>query len=423
MFNKSEAFNPSDYTPEKKESEISSDFQILILPSILEDEDEREFSFYAGLDRSQIQNLHFIMDYLRRIPQESLGAFSAKINALLDIYDTYQRRIDGYSQSHKASELLPQLIRPGLKISSKGKVCASELEVELKKHFEQTGSSNVILSNSHISTYYSVTKALQVSNTSNEKTASFVFDNHADVLSGIRPWKGNIFRMLVEENKLDSSIFFRDFISNPTIYTQDKALSPLPNESEVGNTDQSIENCLSRALNDCHNRGVTRVIFSIDVDVLRLAEIGYTAMEYSPMSQLGFVADFNLYEYRAPNRPEDLKDKRYAHFILQHLFEEDKFFVDLGHRMRRNNTLRDNLEESAFNPLGVHLSELGKAIEILFTEAKKRGIKIGIKLQGGGSYLGDIVEISGYDYESRTTRAVSALLKRIESISSKNSIS
>ncbi len=158
-------------------------------------------------------------------------------------------------------------------------------------------------------------------------------------------------------------------------------------------------------------KGIKRIYFSVDIDGLRIMDLGYTATDYNMLSLLrkelfsflnrpSKIEGIDDFEINIPEHPglEDphKKNKKYRKQILDNSHEPFNFKFT-------------NLAEITSNYGGVPAKWVGFAMKL----AKEHGLEVGLKNKKGQVVVGDVVEREKGDYKGRTTKITAALLKEM----------
>jgi len=405
--------SPKEESLKNVEEEKGRRFEVIVLPKIAEDAEGNDYLEHAKIDQENLADLETLIDYLKRIPPKLVSEYyRGQIKFIIDLYDEYERRLAGIQNARQTGELVDEKIAKQTKLSEQEVAPADEIYEKLLHHFETSPTEMITLAESHMSSYDSISAAQEAAEFREPQTAVIVFDNHQDTLGRDRPWKGNIFRLLREKGQIAGAIFFGNFQDTVTLYYSKSEESYIVPEVSSPNTKgkERVKIIVRQALEEFAKRGITNMVISIDIDVLRAREIGYTATEYNPRTILGYLSSIDLSEVGLNKKPEGLTTEEVTQLI--------KYVFNFSNRKRLLNPLIAlDHNQNSMDPIGARLSEIGTALETIYSECSRMGIEIGIKLKGGGRYIGDIVELSGYDYKGHTTRAVSALAKKIEILS------
>lgn len=404
-----DSLTPIAHPEEQGEKNKATPFEIIVLPRIAEDTANNAYLKDTAIERENLHKAKGIISYLRQIPPEIAGKFAIRINHAAQIYDDYEKRLIGIQSAPETNGLIEARLKSKVNLSDREKTSGIDIQELLRNHFETTPSDAISLAESHLATLYSIEAAQEAALEMKPNTAVMVFDNHEDIYKGDEPWKGNIFRLLAERKSIAGAAFFRNFEEPGAIYV-DQQISKPENKLEPNlSNKEKVQAIVTEAVESFVQRDITNILISIDIDVLRAKTMGYTAMEYNPSNILGFLSSVDLSELDLPDDPKEMTE----YYMMK--LRDRLLFPD--HRTSRTSPLNNGSD--TFDPSGIRLSELGIALETIFDACQKRGINIGIDLKGGGRYIGDIVELSGFDYGERTTRAVSALSDKIKALVAK----
>jgi len=305
------------------------------------------------------------------------------------------------------------------------------------KEIIDSGRDEVIISNSHLSTYYLVS-ALGASD-----LGLVILDHHLDIyqsvgessLSRLNPTKGNFLRILADSGKIRAfsllgvgqkdveQLRTGSLHHAPLTPTADafKRLAPkmfLASENELADhwRAKTIDQLMAKQMDFFLQKKIKRFIFSIDVDSLMNLRHGYTAMEFSPLSfflSIG-IQDFQkAFEYaESESLTQTLQDRdgfiksRAYELMIQAL---DWPILRVGD-FNENTVLGYSLDTEG---RGVSLATVGKIIDRSKRFASQIGIEFGVATPKGGKVLGDVVEFEGFDFHERTAKAVSGIINRI----------
>jgi hypothetical protein len=280
-------------------------------------------------------------------------------------------------------------------------------------NFKNTRGNKVSISTSHGATYFNLEAAHEAEEDQSAKIAVIVFDNHTDLYPSEKesessvPWKGNVFKLLGSDKIVERVMFIGGYNEKRLVIEENnKALTEGKNiiyeQIEIdylkknGKTNKpKLLHYLEVVINEYKKSGITNVVFSVDIDVLNAAKIGYTGFEYNPMEALNYVSSLNLPLDKDPSKLTQLDIDTLNKSITDPYWAQ---YPDL------------------YNPSGLALADIEISLDTITQSCKKHGLKFGIKLTGGGSYFGDVVEMSGLDYREKTATSGAALLNRIEQI-------
>ncbi len=212
----------------------------------------------------------------------------------------------------------------------------------------------------------------------NTKLGFIVFDEHIDIY-GTKDSKNilgkeNILGKNLVESRIDRVVFIGvspDHENNLSIYfdenfTRTDILNKIEVYYDTDSEDKNFKSKLSQSLKRMKDKGITNIIFSVDVDVL---PEGYTGFEYSILAPAMSLAKYYKYYYELP---------------VQHLGSvsfEDPFFR------------------------GLTTEEIIDTINFVKREATKNDIHVGFDINNT-TLIGDIEELlPEQDLNFKTTEA------------------
>jgi hypothetical protein len=356
------------------------------------------------------------------------------------------------------------------RIVSETPIDQSELQRVLEQKFRHAQGKIVVVSPSHVSTYSEVKAAITIAKDSNVfpddgKTGILVFDEHTDwyhtSMSGVpkvsrdkKPdfsspddevnaraygWylqgqmydplpvrKSNVFMHLAEEGLIDMCCVVGPSAGSVTITTtpskrdatykyfvdrQDtfSVLGFAPHvDSRTGAINrESYMNEIKRKIQEMRERGITNILISLDLDVLR-SELGYTGFDYNT-----YAIVFNLgiqdieEQVEAYNAEIETYDRNAAAVKTLEFIDSVLFItknpISSGEKF-------GNVKPKL--PGGLPAGFIGQAIDEIKKFAEEEGIVIGIPLPHG-IFVGDVVELSGKDVGENTTKVAAAFARRI----------
>jgi hypothetical protein len=324
-------------------------------------------------------------------------------------------RLPVYANAQPAENLIREKIPTIQQIDVAKETTTRDEDIKkaLIDKFKKNKGNKVCISASHGATWFNLEAAHEAKEDQSAEIGVIVFDNHTDLYTGekdVKPnlWKGNVFRLLGNNGTIKRAIFFGgvddlDMVveENNQAKKENKAVeyhqTKIDFLKKEGKTKRPrLLEFLDAAIKEYKNDGITNVVFSIDMDVLRVGRVGYTALEYSPIDALNYVSSLKL--------PLDKNPSELTQSDIDTLAEQIP---------EKNNWTK---YLNRWNPSGLTLGDLGVSLDTITQSCKKHGLNFGIKLTGGGTYFGDVVEMSGPDYKERTTTSSTLLLKRIERI-------
>lgn len=401
-------FDPNDFKRKSAEHENPQpQMEIIALPSI-QDEPNTDKLFLSESQQTILRaeaNIALISKYAQSSDSAELVELA---NALEKLLNTYRTRLGDYSGAKPANDFLENS-----KIKTLGEVVVADpakifqlIEARFKNN-----SDTIFISDSHAQTEYVLESAKRNEDAQGSRTAVIVFDNHPDITNEGNLWKGNIFLRAVQSGNATQVIFVGAMQSDALIeeanrITADQYSSNHFNQISIesitndGKTNiQKMQESLSKAVQKLSDAGIQNIVFSIDIDVLRSEKMGYSAMEYNPLTVLRYVGALNLNIEEADGTQTQALAKRLLETPID----------DKG----RLNPLKQLISTNSYNAIGLSLSDVGKALDVIINTARKHGIAIGVKLNSGGRFIGDIVELSGPDINGRTTKATLALADKL----------
>lgn len=406
--------NTQKIIPETKKSSTQN-FEVLFLPSV-KNEIINQKDFLRE-DPRHIQRIAEYLNFLEKLVsrEKAPSNFAWLISELKKVYITYKNRIQAFVESSVAGDLM-QLDRSDIKRIGEKEEQEDDIKGKIKEDFEGNQGQKICLSDSHLLTYHTLRAAYETRDDSGDQIGVFVFDNHVDLLGDVNGpnWKGNIFAKLgmdtikkatfIGGRRDTSDIDKMNRLLRQDVYNQIDIKTLKDNQRGVSRS--KMKNLIFETIRAYKISGITNVVFSVDIDVLRVKQMGYTAMEYNPMHYLGYLTSLNL---PIDKDPSQLTERETAD-IKSNLID-----VTESHSGRYN-PLPIILDEEnvAYDPEGMSLGDVGNALDNIAEACQQEGLRLGVKLKGGGEYLGDVVELSGPDYGGRTTKATSALIDRIK---------
>ncbi len=313
-----------------------------------------------------------------------------------------------------------------------------ELSEKVKGIMQNSQGDLVLLGPSHVTTYCEI-KALE--RLSSGRIGLIVFDRHADFYlqyAEMLSWedgglkdigKRNFLRHLLEGNLISAVSLFgipeetrsdvcfntwditnRDLGATTEVYNRFRKRISIVAESlwnKKGRAKLERLECLVRnELDFLKKAGVTNILFSVDVDLLMQAELGYTAMDYNGMAHLVYLGtdEQQVVEIRELGKSVDSNNKQKVDREIASIVCGERFWKDDINLLKPNGVMGR----------GMKLGEIGRVIDWSKKNARDLGIEIGVELPGGRFY-GDVVELSGYDYRGRTAKAARMIADRMRS--------
>ena len=229
-----------------------------------------------------------------------------------------------------------------------------------------------------------------------------VFDTHVDIFGGgIVPHKINVLRRLLRDHDKTTG---KRLIHRATVVGSPESLLKL---SRGGNSDPekfsprlriigekdftkpSVHELMAKEVDEFAKAGVSHIMVSVDVDVLRSHKLRYTGAEYNPLHALLWFGQSSLEGVRQD-----------PHALLWRLRYNDLEFPSVLQ------------EPELLGGKGLSLGDIGTAVDTIRNEANDKDMQFGVPI-GKAIVLGDIVELSGPDFVGNTARAALALAARI----------
>jgi len=388
-------------------------FEVLQIPSV-----EHESNTVRGelrKDPERIQDAEKKLIYLESLVNDYKDKeFADIMKTFREKFEAYRKRLENFQNAPDTGETIPARIKK-LKSSDIKETSAEAISEGIKRDFENAPGNKVGLADSHMLTIYELTEAFKARTDKEASVGVLVFDNHIDLYDhgGSHDWKGNVFQKLYESEVIDKATFIGGEPNKKLIDRQNNELAAGGETAfdQISAEDIRVDGKVDRpglvqkikdTIDEYKKAGITNLVFSVDIDVLRVKELGYTAMEYTPMNYIGYLASLDI---PMDKKFDDLTGVEQND--IEELVKEAQ-----GHRYSPG-----AVEGDTFDPHGMALGDIGVALDTMSEKCKEEGIELGIKLTGGGKYLGDVVELAGADLGERTTRATSALLQRINKIS------
>lgn len=244
----------------------------------------------------------------------------------------------------------------------------------------------IIISESHVTTYPLV-QELNKNVPPDARIGLIVFDTHVDIFGGgIVPHKINVLRRLLRDHDKTTG---KRLIHRATVVGSPESLLKL---SRGGNSDPekfyprlriigekdftrlSVYELMAKEVDGFAKAGVSHIMVSVDVDVLRSKKLRYTGAEYNPLHALFWFGQSSFEAVRQDSQA-------------------------LVSRLRYNDPDSPSVlyEPELLGGEGLSLGDLGTTVDALKVETERKGIKFGIPI-GQAVVLGDIVELSGPDF-------------------------
>lgn len=302
--------------------------------------------------------------------------------------------------NHIPRDLLPERAEAGIK----------KLEYFFSDFLSQSKGDTVVISETHATT----TPLLRTlkSEKKDARIGMFVFDTHLDTDPGPYgdvPRKSNTLRLLVDGDRRGnppavdritvigipdrievdhrgSAWNVEQFGEKVNVITEDDLLGDDPHTMSFSKKASDL--IVQAELKKMKDAGITNVMISFDLDVLKDSILGLTAMEYSAFHALMYLSTLEL--------PDHKNDPAMIYSLL----------TNTGFAGEISGSIIDYPISLGGRGLSVAYSvHIIKAIRKFCGEA---GIDFGVSY-GQSTVLGDIVELSGPDYRDLTKKAALAI--------------
>jgi len=405
-------FDPSEFKPKSAEYEKTQpQIEVIALPSI-KDEANTDKLFLAENQQTILQaesNIALISEVA--INTNSVG-LKKLADVLTSLFEIYRTKISAYSEAQLATDFLEKSHIK--KLGETDSMAPTEICQLIEIYFQRSDTS-IFISDSHAQTEFALEAAKKNEAVTDSKTAILVFDNHPDIANDGDLWKGNVFLRAVQSGNAAKVTFIGAMQSDSLIEQANQATTgkdltnhfnqiSIESITENGKTDtQKLQEALTRGVQELSDSGIQNIVFSIDIDILRSKKMGYSAMEYNPLTVLGYVGSLDL----NIEKMDEAQKQTLAKCLLETPIDEKG----------RLNPLTQLVATKSYNPVGLSLSDIGKSLDTIIKAAKEGGIEIGINLESGGRFIGDIVELSGPDISGKTTKAALALANKLHELS------
>ncbi len=297
---------------------------------------------------------------------------------------------------------------------------------ELKRKID-TGTSNPVLciSGNHATTYYSTRAALELGN--NGRNGLLVFDQHIDTegeqhLFAPDIEKANVFAQMARlplysrERQIRALGFigptrkqYHRFVGHEEPYLNrtgtDFIVYPEDEYTEHGIVNrQKLKEFVDLSIYRFKASAVNSFGISVDMDVLNAVTEKLSAIEYSLLPahvNLGVQNLKRTWDLRKYSQGDPAYYDGFVKRLLQaavSILEPKKDLENLDWQNYYSGTLGYGT--------GMSVDDLCFAIQHAATTARLHGIQFGLTIsQSGKKYLGDIVELAGYDYRNKTALA------------------
>lgn len=369
----------------------------------------------AGMIEQNISYLQDILEYSRSHESFWLPTgLKDYIDVATKVFAVNKDRLSDYIKAKTVEDLIRrEVVVNEINISENMDTRDKEIREAVTSNFKRTKGNKISMSVSHGATWFALKAAHEAKENESAQIGMIVFDNHVDIYTH---WcsrhvnKGNSFRLLGNDGTIERVVFIGGLDDSRLIAKENRRLEMngkvakyeqigIDSLKRDGKTDRyKLLDKLDEVVRSYKESGITNIVFSIDIDVLRAERMGYTGFEYNPINILERVSSIS-----------DLHD-----LLCKDPSELTQLDLDKLDRTIGGSDWLGYLK--CHNPVGLALGDIGISLDAIVQNCKKYGLKLGIKLTGGGTYFGDIVEMSGPDYKGRTTRSSVALLKRIEQI-------
>ncbi len=282
-----------------------------------------------------------------------------------------------------------------------------KLEDFFKQYLSKSDGPTVVLSETHATTT-PLMRILKQANP-NSKIGMFVFDTHLDTDPGPAsdvPRKSNTLRLLVEKDRngrapvvdkltvigvpdkieLDhrgSSWGIEKFNGKVNVVAEEELFGEDPHTMSFSK--KALSRIVYKEILEMKKAGITNVMLSVDLDVLKSGVLGLTGFEYSAFHALLYLAgqrDIQVYR--------DLPGMIYS------------LLTNTGFAGEINGSIIDY--PITLGGRGLSVLYLTHGLEVIRETCRELGIEFGLKYEGA-HVLGDIVELSGPDYMDKTKRA------------------
>lgn len=396
---------------------------------------ERNLGILQEIDPDDIES-----PYWRRL-------FLANRQQLQEKYNTQKTTLK--KLDHECTPILDTLARefPSLTISHQREISISELESIAKEQLIASTQNIIFLSNSHLSTYAEL-KTAQAVGHKDDKVGLIVFDQHTDFYTYLRtndinrdsqrPQKRDFLKFLLDDNCIHGfSIIgsppeqmesitekINDTEGTNVYYRQHTNSISIADERQFRNEKGKIDRQafieeVKKQIDFLRQAGVTRIVVSVDFDVLRSDAMWYTSMEYNSLSTVFNLGIQDLSQSVDLGLLTEILDSKGLSATKENI---RKVTAQMRAGSIRGTLLPIKETEYIFGidrpkvasaSSGLPLGLVGDALEVV-GDYKKRGlINVGINLPNGGLFIGDITELSAPDFQGRSSKAVIALSKKM----------
>ncbi|MFZ6035022.1 MAG: hypothetical protein ACOYUB_02655 [Patescibacteria group bacterium] len=288
-----------------------------------------------------------------------------------------------------------------------GDVDIRKMEDFFRRYLAESKGATVVVSETHATTTPLI-RTLKEANPE-AKIGMFVFDTHLDTDPGPHgdvPRKSNTLRLLIDgdENGKEPVVERLTVIGVPDKIEVDhrgsawgieryKDKIDVVREEDLYGSDphnltfskKAMDEIIFAELSKMKGAGITNVLVSFDLDVLKNAVLGLTAFEYSAFHALLYLAsqrDIPVYASLPGMLYSFLTNTGFAGEIDRSVID---YPVSLGGR-------------------GLSVSYARHALSAIGRISAEMDMEFGIKFENA-QVLGDVVELSGPDYQNRTKEA------------------
>ncbi len=283
-----------------------------------------------------------------------------------------------------------------------------KLEDFFKQYLSGSDGPTVVLSETHATTT-PLMRTLKQANP-NSKIGMFVFDTHLDTdpgPGGDVPRKSNTLRLLVDKDRngrapvvdkltaigvpdkieLDhrgSAWGIEKFNGKVNVIAEEELFGE--DSHNMSFSKKALSGIIFKEVLKMKKAGITNVMLSVDLDVLKSGVLGLTGFEYSAFHALLYLAG-----------QRDLQVYRELPGMIYSLLTNTGFAGEI------NGSIIDY--PITLGGRGLSVSYLTHGLEAIRNTCRDLGVKFGIKYENA-QVFGDIVELSGPDYMDKTKKAV-----------------
>ncbi len=297
----------------------------------------------------------------------------------------------------------------------------------IKREF-QNGSPNpvICISGDHSTTYFSTRAAQELG--SQGKAGLLVFDQHIDteqdefvLTTGIA--KASVFSQMARLPHYmggprlaaigiigsTRGAYRRHFAEEDPVLRKTGTDFIIYPEDEYTSTDGTIDriklkNCIDLAIYRMKAAGVSSFGISVDMDVLNEISEKLTGMEYSLLPAHVNLGAQNLKRTWSARKHSEWVPDYYEGFILR-LLKASVAILEPKPELTQYQ-LEHYQPATVGYGTGMSVNDICSAIYHASATARMHGIQFGLSIsRTGKKYLGDIVELAGYDFRSNTATA------------------